>query len=112
MIIYLLKFSSCLAIFLVFYKLILERENMHLLKRYFLLGALVLSLGIPFITFIQYVEPVDIKNMSFSEVIPPINNMQTEIAEVPIDYTPFILWTIYSFGVLFLGVKFIFNLSK
>ena len=54
---FLLKSSGCLAFFLLFYHLLLERERMHSFKRYYLLAALVLSLVIPAVTFTEYVEP-------------------------------------------------------
>lgn len=111
MLIYLLKFSACLSIFLVFYKLVLERESMHHLKRYFLLAALILAFGIPLITFTQYVKPIIANTVS-----PSFDNFDnfSEITTAPIevDYTPLILWTIYGVGVLLFGIKFLWNLSN
>ena len=56
MFIYILKFSACLGIFLAFYKLFLERENMHQFKRFYLIGIVLTSIVVPFITFTVYVE--------------------------------------------------------
>lgn len=53
----LLKSSACLAILMLFYKIVLEPLNHHHFKRFYLLAALLLSAIIPFITFIKYVEP-------------------------------------------------------
>ena len=49
-----LKSAACLAILIVFYKLFLEHLTIHKFKRFYLLGALVVSVVIPFITFIKY----------------------------------------------------------
>lgn len=40
MLVFLLKSTACLAIFLVFYKLLLERESIHHFKRFFFWGPL------------------------------------------------------------------------
>ncbi|MVM30346.1 hypothetical protein GO755_09900 [Spirosoma sp. HMF4905] len=51
MIVYLLKSSLCLIITFGFYKLWLENEQMHVFKRFYLLGSLVVSMLIPLISF-------------------------------------------------------------
>lgn len=56
MLVYVLKSAACLAILLAFYTFFMEKENMHTLKRFYLLGALVAALTIPFVTFVEYVE--------------------------------------------------------
>ncbi len=107
---YLLKFSACLAIFLVFYKLFLEKENMHQLKRYYLLLAIFSALSIPLITFTTYIEPV----ISTVTEFPRVQNVdiQPETLQEPTNYLPIILWSLYGVGVLLFGIKFILNLSK
>ncbi|VAV84044.1 Regulatory sensor-transducer, BlaR1/MecR1 family / TonB-dependent receptor, partial [hydrothermal vent metagenome] len=110
MIIYILKFSACLALFLVFYKLVLEKENMHVFKRFYLLGTLLLSIAIPLITFTYYVEPS-------VEIIPQITQnipLQNSVIllEPQIDYLPIILWSIYGLGVFLFGVNFLRNLYQ
>ena len=109
MLIYLLKFSASLTIFVLFYKLLLERENMHHIKRYYLLTALVLSLGIPLITFVQYIEPTITETF-----VQPMDNFvsysQIEDVPTPINYTPIILWSLYGLGFLIFGLKFGLNL--
>ncbi len=51
MIIYLIKSSLCLSAFLLAYYLLLERENMHVFKRFYLLVSLVFSFIVSFISF-------------------------------------------------------------
>ncbi|NOY48641.1 MAG: M56 family metallopeptidase, partial [Chlorobi bacterium] len=110
MIIYILKFSTCLALFLVFYKLVLEKENMHVFKRFYLLGTLLLSIGIPLITFTYYVEP---SGEIFPQITQNIPLQKSAILLEPdIDYLPIILWSIYGFGVFLFGVNFLRNLYQ
>jgi bla regulator protein blaR1 len=111
MIIYILKFSACLAIFLAFYKLFLEQENMHQFKRFYLLGSIVTSIAIPFITFTTYVEPQPIVD-GFNSIIPLSSDLVSETAENPTNYLPIILWSIYGIGLSLFGLKFGFNLSQ
>jgi len=104
---YLLKSGGCLLVFYLFYVLFLEKENMHVYKRIYLLSIIVVSFVIPFITFTNYVEVVEqIQPMIATDVV----------AEFPIiaateqqNYLPIILWSIYSLGVLLFGLKFIKN---
>lgn len=107
---YLLKFSGCLLIFLTFYKLVLEKESMHVFKRFFLLGALVLAIVIPLVTFTQYVEPVS-QTIGLSTQDALITN-DIVIAETNINYVPYIIWSVYIIGVLLFGFKFIRNLYQ
>ena len=107
---YILKFSACLLIFLTFYKFVLEKENMHVFKRFFLLGALVLAIVIPLVTFTQYVEPTSLTFDTLFQDIPKTNNfVETETST---SYLPYILWSIYSIGVLLFGFKFVRNLYR
>lgn len=48
MILYLVKFTACLFLFLLVYKLFMERERFHRFKRFYLLCFLFFSLAVPF----------------------------------------------------------------
>jgi len=111
MIIYILKFSACLAIFLAFYKLFLERENMHQFKRFYLLGSILTSIAIPFITFTTYVEPQPIVD-GFNKIEPLTSELVLATTENLTNYVPIILSSIYGIGLLLFGLKFAFNLSQ
>ena len=105
--IYLLKSALCLAIFFAFYKLFLERENMHTFKRFYLLGVLIASFGIPLITFTKYVEA----EITTTPIV--ILEGGTEIfteVQTQINYLPFILWGLYGLGFLFFAFRFVKNL--
>ncbi len=70
MISFLIKSGLCLAILLVFYHLVLEREKMHQFNRFYLLGSVLFSFLVPFA--IIYVEA--------PEIVPSTVNL----AEVPL----------------------------
>ncbi|GGG39996.1 hypothetical protein GCM10010976_09560 [Bizionia arctica] len=82
---------------------------MHIFKRVYLLASLIISIGIPFITFTQIVEaPITINEAA-------INNSTSTpliLIEESVNYLPYILWAVYLLGVLFFGLKFIYNLSS
>ncbi len=111
MFIYLLKFSACLAIFMAFYKICLERSSLHKFKRFFLLGSLVLALAIPALTFKEYVETLATTSFEMTETI-TVNEAAEASAKVEIDYLPIILWSIYAIGIIIFLLKFCFNLYK
>ena len=111
-----------MAVFLMFYKLLLEKERMHTFKRYYLLAALVLAIAIPSIRFVEYVEVPDAPTPTHSEfantgstqTVMPINekNPTPVIQKTWTDYWPVILWTIYGFGVLLFVLKLLFHIGK
>lgn len=47
--VYILKSSACLAVFVVFYKVLLSRETFHRFNRCMLLGVAVLSCVLPLV---------------------------------------------------------------
>jgi len=105
--IYLLKSGACLAILFIFYKLFLEKENTHVFKRFYLLGMLIASFGIPLITFTTYTEIIQSLNPTSIVIIS--TESVSENATI-LDYLPNILWAIYSIGVIFFSIRFGKNL--
>jgi biopolymer transport protein ExbD len=107
---YILKSGAILAALLLFYKLLLEKENMHTFKRFYLLLAVVASVGIPFITVTTYVEPAE---GNFEPVLFHYSE-EVSVAERRSfgDYLPYALWSIYAMGVIFFSLKFIRNLRE
>jgi len=112
----LLKSSACLAILMLFYKIVLEPLNHHHFKRFYLLAALLFSAIIPFITFIKYVEPTfdfgiyDPESMTTPPYFPA--ELPTITEEQPNTFLPALLWTIYTIGVIVFSTRFILNLIK
>ncbi|MGW9685168.1 M56 family metallopeptidase [Flagellimonas sp. 2504JD1-5] len=112
MLVYLLKSAACLALLFVFYKIFLESQRMHTFKRFYLIGALVLSLIIPSVVFIEYVT------VPISEEFASMNTIETgeiiatkDSPEVPFDFT-LLIWPIYFVGLFLFGFKFIQNLAQ
>ncbi|MDF4221215.1 M56 family metallopeptidase [Maribacter sp. M208] len=112
--IYLLKSTACMGIFLVFYKLLLEKESMHHFKRFFLLTALIFSLIIPQIVFTEYIEaeptPAVTQVLTINEQ-PEITPIVHEMKESPMNWS-LILYTIYGLGVAIFGFRFLYNIAK
>ena len=109
--IYILKSAAFLGTLFLFYKLVLENSSLHTIKRFFLLGSLIVSLLIPFITFMEYVEvaPMVTQTLTQSSV-----TMAESIAAIasPINYLPNILSGIYVLGVLIFSVRFGRNMVR
>tara|TARA_R110000796_G_scaffold37722_4_gene95390 strand:- start:297141 stop:299249 length:2109 start_codon:yes stop_codon:yes gene_type:complete len=112
MILYLLKATTCLAIFLVFYKLFLEQENMHVFKRFYLIASILIAFIIPSILFTEYIyiEPhpysENLTSAYSFEEFSPISQPENK------NYITTILWVIYATGLLVFGFKFFQNLFK
>ena len=102
--IYLLKFSACLAILLLFYKLVLEKVHIHHFKRYYLLSAFIISLSIPLITFTQYVT-VTIEPTLLPTYIDQSSSNSIENKNNTTQILPIILWGIYALGVFIFALK-------
>ncbi|WP_296311139.1 M56 family metallopeptidase [Winogradskyella sp. UBA3174] len=111
---YLFKFSACLAIFWLVYVLILERQKMHHIKRFYLLGAFAAALIIPLLTITHYVEPIVTTDFEISPLFIPI---EPSFIETPIEEPPFwnletVLWFVYGLGALLFSLRFIKNLTN
>jgi len=110
----LLKSSICLAIFMLFYKLCLEKTSAHTFKRLYLIAIIIISIGIPFITFTEYIEvspqtfdSPSIQNYSTQENFETVKPIKTFK-----DYLPTILWSIYGLGVLLFSFRFLRNIIR
>ncbi|WP_055434838.1 M56 family metallopeptidase [Lacinutrix algicola] len=106
-----LKSAACLAILIAFYKLFLERLSIHKFKRFYLLAALVISIVIPFITFVEYIEPIyNVETLVTNSFTMPQYFPTETIIEEPTNYLPILLWSIYGLGALLFASKFAINL--
>lgn len=108
--VYILKSSVCLALFYLFYRLLLSRETFHRFNRIALLGVIVLSVIIPFIRLITD-EPVVLQRpMQNLEELLLMAQMQ---AEVPVTHVQSIwlplLFAVYLGGCLFFGGRFLYS---
>ncbi|UOY08093.1 hypothetical protein L0P88_05935 [Muricauda sp. SCSIO 64092] len=105
MLVYLLKSTACMAILFLFYKLFLERENMHVFKRFFLTGSLVVSLLIPLLVFTEYVEAIPMGTNTATDADSLIFSEQGN-ADMAMVNWEMLLWNLYSVGCLVVGFRF------
>jgi len=96
-----------MATFMLFYQFLLEKENMHQFKRFFLLGALTASLIIPGLVFTEYVEAVALNTESATTEIQaaaPIN--EDPITDIDVINWSLLFWSIYLLGFLAFAFRF------
>lgn len=75
--VYIVKSSVCLALFYLFYRLLLSRETFHRFNRCALLGVLFLSVLIPCIE-VQVQHPADLQQAMYA-----LGQLSAEVASVP-----------------------------
>lgn len=106
MIIYLIKSSLCLSAFLLVYYFILERENMHVFKRIYLLISLLFSFTVPFISFEFKAENALLTaSNDLQIVVLPTLQISSEK-----NYFSTILYLIYGLVTFIFLIRFIWNL--
>lgn len=114
MIAYLIKSSLCLLVLGFFYKLFLEKEKIHNLKRYYLIFSIVFAYTIPLITLtyekIVYIAPEELVIPTEEIIVTGHTSFVHKVPEEPIDYSAIILWGLYSIGVVVFGFRFSRNL--
>lgn len=107
---YVLKSAACWALLYGFYKLLLERESMHQLKRWYLLGGLVLGALIPLVTFTTYIT-ADAGSVSYIIRTEEVSTVTNPSFWESIDYIA-ILWSVYWLGFAVFAGRFVWNLGK
>ena len=113
--VYILKASVCLALFYLFYRLLLSKETFHRFNRLALLGLLVLSCAVPFVE-VTVQESLGMAQpfLSLEEMV---GMMEVESAEV-LDETPMyfpwkeLLLLLYVGGILFFFVRHLWSLGR
>ena len=112
MLLFILKSSACLAVFIVFYKLCLEKTSAHKFKRFYLLAVILISICIPFIVFTEYVETTLINLNAFEGYGNAIAMVETPESKSFIEYIPSIVWGLYALGVILFSIRFFKNLYQ
>jgi beta-lactamase regulating signal transducer with metallopeptidase domain len=111
MIIYLLKSASCLALLLLFYHTVLEKEKMHNFNRFYLLGSILFSFLAPLAAIKTYIKQVIIKS---NEIF--LQTDYTTTSEIIIKDTTLNYWQIFIGFYLAISAlcifRFGFNLHK
>ncbi len=105
---YLIKFSLCLLVLYLFYKLFLERESVHRFKRFYLLISIITAGVIPLLVF---------STSAVSDINPLLSPLQfTSFETIETSASdndkPYILWllTTYLAGALIMGLRYAYNL--
>jgi bla regulator protein BlaR1 len=106
MINYLIKVILCSGIFFLFYKLLLEKEKMHVFNRFYLLLSPVVSFVIPLIT-------IHSKAIVLPEIIPAkdivlntLADVQAGAAMATVNYLPMLIIAFYAAVALLLVIRF------
>ena len=115
MLVYLVKSAACMGIFLLFYKLFLEKENMHVFKRFYLIVTIIVALVIPNLVFVEYVEPIITNtNYTFTQTPDetPFVATQVQVSDMDVFNWQLLAWSIYGIGAIIFGFRFLRNLFQ
>ncbi len=93
-----------------FYRLFLERENMHHFKRFYLLFSLIFAYTIPLVTITYETDTV----LNQENIQQPVNHLilsdNVQVEATSSDYFSTIIWIVYGIGVLIFAIRFIKNI--
>ena len=110
--VYILKTSVCLAMFYLFYRLLLSKETFHRFNRLALLGVLVLSCLVPSME-VKMQTPVE-TGISFEDLVMMVETGPVEALEDTTMYFPWraIVLIVYGVGVLFFLGRHVWSLGR
>ena len=118
LLIYILKSAVCLAVFYLFYKLLMSRETFHRFNRFSLLGLMIICSIIPFVK-ISMDTPVETAQVEISideslmtPVITDADIVTTANDTSTIEHITIFAAIIYIIGILFFAVKEILQFRK
>lgn len=103
---YLIKASGVIAVFYLFYKLLLERDTFFKSNRWFLLVGLLIAVITPSIVIPVYIEytPIDISELTFE-------NVATTPANSGLEFWDYVTMA-YALGVVFFFGRFFVQMSS
>ena len=114
--VYILKSSFCLALFYLFYKLLLSRETFHRFNRVALLGLMLLSCIVPLIE-VTMKQPVEMDNpfLALEDLLLMAEAGSAEATDVVM--RPLIGWRealllIYIAGIVFFLIRNVWSLAR
>ena len=118
LLIYIMKSAVCLAVFYLFYKLLMSRETFHRFNRFSLLGLMIICSIIPFVK-ISIDSPTESVQgaVSMDELLTAPVIINSDIAPQTNDYTAMeyiivFATAIYIIGILFFTAREIFQFRK
>ncbi len=114
--VYIVKSAVCLAVFYLFYRLLLSRETFHRFNRVALLGILILSCAIPFAE-VTMKEPMEVSQhlLTWEELLLMANLNQTVAVEAaPVSAITWreVLLMVYLLGIVFFFLRNLWSLSR
>ncbi|PWH83090.1 hypothetical protein DIS18_00610 [Algibacter marinivivus] len=103
---YLIKASGVIAVFYLFYKLLLERDTFFKSNRWFLLVGLLIAIIVPSIVIPVYIEytPIDVSELTFE-------NVATAPANSGLEFWDYVIIA-YALGVVFFFGRFFVQMSS
>jgi hypothetical protein len=115
MIAFLIQSGLAMAVLLGLYYLLLERENMHVFNRFFLLFAICFSFIIPFVQIEVAAENIPLAPVNkIVELVeqPPVLVEAFDQSVPRINWLPVLTIVIYLVGVLVMLTRFVINLWR
>ena len=115
--VYILKSSVCLAVFYLFYRLLLSKETFHRFNRFALLGILLLSCIVPFME-VTVKEPTEVHQqfLTFEELLLTVGVSPVEEAGNIMLVSDFIwremLLLVYLSGIVFFLIRTVWSLFR
>ncbi|WP_194850243.1 M56 family metallopeptidase [Nonlabens antarcticus] len=104
----LINASVCLFSLWLVYKLLLENTSWHRFKRFYLLGAVVVSAVIPFLVVRTVVVPLE---LTAPRAFPQFEALETTVADSGFEWNwSLVLISVYIIGVMIMGFRFARNL--
>lgn len=115
--VYILKSSVCLAVFYLFYRLLLSKETFHRFNRFALLGILLLSCIVPFME-VTVKEPTEVHQqfLTFEELLLTVGVSPVEEAGNIMLVSDFtwreMLLLVYLSGIVFFLIRTVWSLFR
>ena len=114
--VYIVKSAVCLAVFYLFYRLLLSRETFHRFNRIALLGILILSCAIPFVE-VTMKEPMEVSQqlLTWEELLLMASLNRTATIETAPESA--IMWReallmVYLLGIVFFFLRNVWSLTR
>lgn len=104
MIDFIITSSVCLTLFLAAYHLLLEKEKMHHFNRFYLLGSILISLLIPFLSF-EIIKEIPVE-ASETVMVEGLISSQAVFVEEETSVLPLIIWSLYGLITFGLFIRF------
>ena len=112
--VYILKASLCLAVYYLFYRLLLSKETFHRFNRIALLGLLVFSGVVPFVEVTMQEAPqVSQTFLSLEDMMVPVDEPLGVLEEEPVRFPwSALVFLVYALGILFFLVRHLWSLGR